>query len=292
MSKNTAPDPDLTPATVDSTPSLVSLALVGQDDGWGDVETIDLAPAASIRIPHVPVNRKLDGGIVDWQTGEIVGGMSLILLGRGQSRAQWDKAFSGASSGPPDCRSFDAVTPDPLSPGRKNDACATCEFNRWGEAGDVARCRLSEQWLVFALDDQGGQYARIRWGGIAAGPAARYWESFSLRKPKAHPASVITEVTLVPTETDNGTFLAPQFTRGPKLERADVAPLLADLPMLRAAFAGAVAEAVAAGDNDEDVARAAQEAKATEPFPEYDKPMGGEAMAAQLTGATTSEDVF
>lgn len=273
-------DPDLTPATTSAGLAVPTLSLTNPDDEWGDVDVIDLAPAGGLRIPHAKVNRKLDGGVVDPTTGELTRLFYLVLLGRGQTRAQWDKAYSGATAGAPDCRSFDALVPDPQSPGLKADACATCEYNRWGDVGDFARCRLSEQWLAFVLDGDGGQYTRIRWGGLAAGPAAAYWSSFALRKPPIRPFEVITEVTLEPTETDNGTFLVPVFRRASdRLTRADVGPLVADLPRLKAAFAGAMADSVVTGEDDE-----GHGTTPLEPFPDDDRPAGSTTTVDPTTG--------
>lgn len=242
------------------------LDLVPTDDEWAGVDSGDLAPSATRRIPYLRLNRNLDGGFTIPDTGEITKALDFVWLAKGRSRGWYEKDWSANESGPPDCRSFDGITADPQSPELQNGGdCSTCplaEFDDDKRGGkDVKRCREAVEALVFvpSLDAEGnpdgaGRLARVRWSGIAVRPALDYWSTFDLRMPKIPPIGFVSRATLQPTKTDFGEKLAPVFVRVKALARAEAQPLIeerdARVADWKADIAADVREGVASDDDE------------------------------------------
>lgn len=205
-------------------------AVLSADDPWRDVDSGDLAPDAG-GIPHLQINRKLDGGILDPDTGEVGLEVDFVWLAKSKTRAYWSKPYgSKEAEDAPDCRSLDGVTGQgaygPGSEDNPTGRCATCPMARW-DGSDAPPCKEAVEAMVFIPDPTGaGRLARMRFAGIAFAPAKEYWNSFDNRLPKRPPISFISHLALEPTDTKNGKFLAPRFTRVQPLERADAQPLI------------------------------------------------------------------
>lgn len=224
------------PATREADQQVSSIVPV--DDEWADVHDGDLSPGQR-RIPYLKINRNLDGGFEDPDTGETTKELDLIWMAKGRSRVWFKEAF-GVGAGVPACRSGDAITADPSSPDLQNHGdCTTCPranfdedqrgtvLNDKGREVPAPRCREAIEALVFIKDPHGaGRLARMRWGGIAVRPATTYWDSFFTRMPVVPPIGFITHVDLVPTDTDFGQKLAPSFTRVEQITRRDAQPLI------------------------------------------------------------------
>lgn len=262
--KNT---PDTLPVDTDATlvPAVLPNALqraetgapiVAADDDWADVSDGDLAPEedqSAFDIPLLPLNRKLDGGFTNPDTGETqVRTLDFIWLARGYSRAWWKEPF-GKGDAAPGCRSADAVKADPNSPDLQNGGdCSTCPHAQW-HGDEAPECKKAMEALIFISDDHGlGQLARVRLGGIAFGPAKAFWDSFSARLPRRPPIAFMSRVELVETDTKNGRFLAPRFTRVHELTRAQAAPLIEERDRRLEAWRKAVEADVASAGRDDD----------------------------------------
>jgi hypothetical protein len=237
------------------TPDANVLSILPTDDEWSDVDPGDMTNDGVGRIPYMGLNRKLDGGFIHPDTGEISQELEFIWLAKGKSRAQWNEAFGGKNAASaPDCRSFDGIVPDPQSPDLKSEACATCPFSQWVD-GEPPRCKESVEAMVFLPDPLGhGRLARIRFGGIAVAPARAYWDSFFTRLPRRPPIAYISKAVLEPVDTDNGKFLRPRFERITELARSEAQPLIAERDQRLADWKADIAEAVVRGDVAEDIA--------------------------------------
>lgn len=246
--------------------ALAALDAFSSDDPWAKVDSGDLSPEPA-RISHLALNRKVDGGFVDAETGEKTKELDFIWLAKGKSRAWWAEAF-GKGDAAPGCRSFDGVKADPTSPDLQNAGdCLTCPHARWAN-GDPPACSDAVEALVF-LPDPGsvGRLARIRWNGMSVSPARAYWGSFEERLPKRPPMSVVTHVELEEKPTDNGTFLVPRFSRMGVLPFEQAQPLIAERDRRIAEWQEQVAADVV------DVERQGDEhakAEAGDPFAETD----------------------
>ena len=242
---------DARPAAI--APDAGVLALLPTDDEWSDVDSGDMTNDGTGRIPYMGLNRKLDGGFIDPDSGEITSETEFIWLAKGKSRAQWDKPFGGKdAAAAPDCRSFDGITPDPSSPNRKAGACASCPLSQW-DGDEAPKCKESVEAMVFLRDDLGqGRLARIRFGGIAVAPAKAYWDSFFTRLPRRPPIAYVSRAVLEPVDTDNGKFLRPRFERIADIPRAEAQPLIAERDQRLADWKADIAEAVVRGDVADD----------------------------------------
>lgn len=302
---------DNTPAVIDASPATIDAhpELIDPDDEWSDVGDGDLTQdGATSRLPYFKLNRKMGGGFVDPDTGEILQTLDFVWLARGRSRAQWDRLFDGKAADEdkaPVCRSFDGLTPDPTSPTRKADHCAGCPNDRFSGFDDQVqqhqRCHRSVEAMVFVADTTpgGGRLVRLRFGGMAESAARAYWDSFKTRLPARPAIAFMSRCTLEEVDTSNGVFLVPRFERVHELRRAEAQPLIAVRDEMVKAWQEDIADAVRAQESNGDQAEAGATAKANEPFPEYDKPMGGEEFVAKMTRQDTGrpfvqgdEDVF
>lgn len=231
--------------------ALEALGAFSSDDPWAQVDSGDLSPEPA-RISHMALNRKVDGGFVDAETGEKVLELDFIWLAKGKSRAWWPDPF-GKGDAAPGCRSFDGVKADPASPDLQNQGdCLTCPHARWAN-GDPPECADAVEALVF-LPDPGsvGRLARIRWNGLSVAPARAYWGSFEERLPRRPPMSVVTHVELEGKETDNGTFLVPRFSRRGVLPFEEARPLIAERDRRIAEWQEELAADVAAAERQGD----------------------------------------
>lgn len=234
---------DTLPATITEP---AAPALISPDDEWADVGDGDLSPATAASIPLLALNRKESGGFVDSETGVKEIELDFVWLAKGTTRAWWPEPF-GKGDKAPSCRSADGLVPDPASPEVQNPTCASCPRSRWvGE--DSPECKQSIEAMVFLPDPLGyGRLARVRFGGMAIKPAQDYWDSFSARMPRRPPLAYISHVALEPTETPNGTFLVPHFSRVRPLSRAEAQPLIDERDRRIAEWSAAVADDVATG---------------------------------------------
>lgn len=229
------------------------LAILPDDDEWGDVDPGDMTNDGAGRIPYMGLNRKLDGGFVDPDSGEVTMEQDFIWLAKGKSRAQWDKPFGGKdAAAAPDCRSFDGVTPDPQSPNKKAEQCASCPLSQW-DGDEAPKCKESVEAMVFLPDPLGhGRLARIRFGGISVAPAKSYWDSFFTRLPRRPPIAYVSKAVLEPVDTDNGKFLRPRFERLADIPRSEAQPLIVERDQRLADWKADIAESVARGDVAQD----------------------------------------
>jgi hypothetical protein len=244
------------------------LSAIAADDDWADVGDGDMDPESKGRIPHLILNRKLDGGFTDPETGEIVQSLDFIWLARSRSRAFWMEPF-GKGSKSPDCRSHDGIVPDPESPNLQSDRCASCVHAQWVE--DMpANCNASIEALTFIPDAYGeGRLARLRFGGMSVKPANDYWSTFATRVPRRPPIAFVTHAQLEPVKTPNGTFLVPKFTVAAEIPRGQANGLIAERDRRLADWQADTADDVAAGttvaDDDTGTAPTYLDAS-TEPF--------------------------
>lgn len=204
-------------------------ALVATDDDWASVDDGDLSPPddrVGLSFPLLALNRKVDGGFVDADTGEKFRETDFIWLAKATSRAWWPEAF-GKGDAAPSCRSFDGLKADPNSPDVQNQGdCVTCPHAQWGE--DNPDCRESVEMMVFLPDPAGGmgRLARFRMNGLAVAPTKGFWRSFADRMPRRPAIAFLSHVKLEETETDNGTFLVPRFSRIRELAFAEAKPII------------------------------------------------------------------
>lgn len=217
---------------VDPTAEAVAgaIALISNDDEWADVDDGDLTPSdGPTAIPMLTLNRKLDGGFVLPDTGELASQLDIILLAKQDTRAWFPDAFGTKDAAKvPACWSSDSITPDERSTQIMSPTCATCPLSQW-EDGDPPKCKQSIVTMAFVPDPGGaGRFVRIRWGGIAFAPIRQYWASFRNRIPKRPPMAYVTHVTLEATDTNNGKFLKPVFVRGADIARRELAPVIAE----------------------------------------------------------------
>lgn len=260
---------DARPAAIATDASV--LALMPSDDEWADVDPGDMTNDGTGRIPYLGLNRKLDGGFIDPDTGEVSQEVEFIWLAKGKSRAQWNKPFGGKdAAAAPDCRSFDGITSDPQSPDRKSTECANCPFSQWVD-GEAPKCKESVEAMVFLRDELGqGRLARIRFGGIAVAPAKAYWDSFFTRLPRRPPIAYVSQASLEPVDTDNGKFLRPRFMRVADIPRAQAEPLIAERNKRMEDWKADIADAVVRGDVAEDHTANGGSEAGTYETPEYD----------------------
>lgn len=233
-----------TPANGDKPGNAVEIhngngALV-QADEWSDVDDMDLSPSDRFVIPLLQLNRKVDGGFVNEDTGEIQREIDAVLMAKVNTRAWWPEAF-GKGDAAPACRSDDGIEPNAeRSPAQQPDwqlpskaegetpasTCAACPNSQW-DGDNPPACTESIEFLAFVPTDHGaGKVVRLRFGGLALGPARRFWESFKTRLPKRPPIAYLTHIALQDEVTDNGTFLVPTFRRQLELDRAGAQPIL------------------------------------------------------------------
>lgn len=269
-----------TAAEVDHTgaplPAVVDAELVPQDkplawfddSEWNDSDDGDLAPPDASLLPLIPMNRKNGEGLVDPTTGEKTTTLRFIPMARMLTRAWWSRSFDErdqSAGGAPDCRSNDGTfgigTFGPKSGLNPSGKCADCPMNTWSTPtrdgkpieidSRVARpCNASYEWMVGVPDtaDEGQSGIalwRLRFNGIAFGPARDFWNSFTKRVPKIAPIGTLCQMALEVKETKNGKFLAPSFARLETYRRAQVAPLIARRDELIEEFRRIVAEELA-----------------------------------------------
>jgi hypothetical protein len=217
---------------------------------WGDVGDGDLAPPSEVLLPLLPMNRKLGEGVLDPQTGDVTDELEFIWLARTVTRAWWDKKFDerDEKDPAPKCRSTDGLVGighfGPGSAENPSGKCATCPAAQWTPPEGILPCRSAIEAMVATPDSAQGGAAlfRLRFSGIAFAPARAYWDSFRARLPKIPPIGFLTHMALAPTETKNGKFLAPTFTRVRQLERTAIQPLIDERDRLIDDFRRIVAE--------------------------------------------------
>lgn len=195
------------------------------EDEWGDVDDMDLAPDDQVAIPLYQLNRKVGGGFVNEDTGEVEQTIDAVLLAKANTRAYWKDPF-GKGDAAPTCRSEDNIVPSDRSIEKQSPTCASCRHSKW-EGDDPPACSEAIEFLTFVPTDHGtGRITRLRFSGMGFGPARRYWTSFKMRLPKRPPVAFVTSIDLEEEDTPNGRFLVPRFRRKSELTRADANPVL------------------------------------------------------------------
>lgn len=249
MSKTEETLPDVVDTTaLEPAAGNVPALIDPQADEWADVDDGDLTgDTAAGRIPLLALNRKVDGGFSDPETGETgMRELPVVLLARIRTRAWWPEAF-GKGDAAPGCRSFDGIVSDPKSPQRQDATCGSCPHSKWS-GDDAPACHEAFEFMAFLPDPAGfGRLARIRFSGLAVSPARNYWESFNARMPKRPPIAYLTMITLEEKKTENGTFLVPRFERVKEFARAEVQPIIAERDRRIEEWKQAVADDVQTG---------------------------------------------
>lgn len=243
-------EPNNLPAPTDTE---AVLALIETDEEWDGVDAGDLTGEAS-RIPYLSMNRKLDGGFVDTDTGEVSNTIEFVALARSKSRVYFERPYDAKGDGQPTCRSADGIVGmgayGPDSDANPTGKCASCPMNRWSDDPQDRTCREAQEMLVFLPDPMGyGRLARTRWSGLAVKPARQFWDSFFTRVPKRVPLAYVSKATLEPTPTANGQFLVPRFERLRELTRAQAQPLIEERDARLADFRADIADDIAEGRN-------------------------------------------
>lgn len=209
------------------------------EDEWSTVDDGDLSPSQTFTIPLFQLNRKVDGGFLNEDTGETQRDLRAVLMAKVNTRAWWPEPF-GKGDAAPACRSSDGIVPLPTAPAQQPEweppknmsgevpakVCADCPNSQW-DGGDPPPCAEAIEFLAFVPTTLGaGRVVRLRFSGLAFGPARSYWDSFRTRLPKRPPIAFVTHITLEERETDNGTFLVPTFTRDGALELDEAQPII------------------------------------------------------------------
>ena len=117
------------------------------DDSWGDVDEMDLAPDDQVAIPLYQLNRKVGGGFVNEDTGEVEQTIDAVLLAKANTRAYWKDPF-GKGDAAPTCRSEDNIVPSDRSIEKQSPTCASCRHSKW--EGETRRRARGDRVLAFA----------------------------------------------------------------------------------------------------------------------------------------------
>ena len=202
-------------------------------DEWAGVDDGDMTgDVGGRRIPRIRSNMKYGYGWAPTDSDTWVPQLEFVWLAKGRSRVLFPAAYDADNK--PLCRSGDGLTADPDSPDLRNGGdCTTCPHRLWN--GDTPpECSESIEALVFLASHNenglrvGGQLRRLRFSGMALGPARDYWDSFGLSLPKRPPMSAWTVIYGEPRDTANGKFLVPHFEQGDPLARSAAQPLIAE----------------------------------------------------------------
>lgn len=123
--------------------------------------------SSGISVPRISIRGRqfrfvVDGDEVSKQTEPI----HVIILGvepdNGMAKTYYESGYQPGSSDPPDCSSWNGVSPDSWVDDPKSDFCANCEKNIWGSAtsqtGKKAKaCKESKRLMVVDTRDINGQ---------------------------------------------------------------------------------------------------------------------------------------
>lgn len=218
------------PTAVELQPDVARVVAALTDDEWADVDAGHLGGTVQPRLPRMLLNRKADGSFVDELTGERRVDLTFVWLADTITRAWWPQAF-GKGDKAPACRSRDGISPDPESPERQSETCATCPLGKWEareafDADDKAPrpCNQSVEVMVYLLDEQ--RLSLVRFGGMAVSRVSRYLGALNAHVPRKPPIAYVTAVELEGVETTNGTFLVPRFSVAGEIPRAEATPLI------------------------------------------------------------------
>lgn len=98
-----------------------------------------------------------------------------------EGRTFYEGAYDPENSAPPDCFSYDGVTPDARGPGRQAEACGACKQSEWGSATSkltgaiVPACRQHKDIVIKIMGVEGAWLLRIppasikkQWGPLVA----------------------------------------------------------------------------------------------------------------------------
>lgn len=226
------------------------------DESWADVDAGHLGNTVQPRLPRTLLNRKADGGFQDELTGERRVDVDFVWLADTMTRAWWPQAF-GKGDKEPSCRSQDGISPDPKSPERQSETCASCPLGKWEareafSADDKAPrpCNTSVEVMVYLLDEQ--RLSLIRFGGMAVSRVSRYLGALNAHVPRKPPIAYVTHCELEAEQTPNGTFLVPRFSVAGEIPRAEATPLIELRREKVTEWQAQIADEVAEGRTDEE----------------------------------------
>jgi hypothetical protein len=160
-------------------------------------------------------------GFVDDLSGETFKALEVVLLAYPPSRAWWAVSIDDGGGGAPDCRSHDMIVPDPSSPLRQSDRCASCPHSKWGDNNERPSC--AESVNVVAYDVGGDRFVWLRFGGTALKPFKDYISYLESRRLVSF--AVTTNVTLEERSRDALRWLVPKMGMGRNLTPDEVRPM-------------------------------------------------------------------
>jgi hypothetical protein len=84
-----------------------------------------------------------------------------------EGRTYYEGAYDPENSGPPDCFSYDGVTPDAQGPKRQADTCGTCKQSMWGSSTSkltgamIPACRAHKDVVIKVMGVEGMWLLRV-----------------------------------------------------------------------------------------------------------------------------------
>jgi hypothetical protein len=209
-------------------PSSNNGVAIPTEDPWAELrEAFDdgskrFAEHMGLSLPRLRSDFGRNGrGWIDDLTGTVTDTLSVVLLAYPPTRAWWEKSLDEGGSGPPDCKSWDMVRPDPASPMAQSITCATCPHSKWGDNNERPGCAQSIN--VIAYDTGDKQFVWLRFAGTGIDPFRRYISALASRRLPAY--AVVTHITLDDEKRDKFEWKKPHFAIGDPLTPADVAPM-------------------------------------------------------------------
>lgn len=211
-------------------PSSSNGVAIPTDDPWAELrEAFDdgskaFAEHMGLSLPRLRSDFGRNGrGWIDDLTGDIKDELHAVLLAYPPTRAFWVKTLDEGGSGPPDCKSWDMVKPDPTSPEPQSQTCAACPHSKWGPDNERPRCAQSINVIAYDVDEQ--QFVWLRFAGTGIDPFRRYVSALASKRLPAY--AVVTNITLDDQKRDKFEWKVPHFAIGDPLTPADVAPMRA-----------------------------------------------------------------
>lgn len=247
------------PTAVELQPNVAQVVAALADAEWSDVDDGHLGDTVQPRLPRTLLNRKADGGFTDELTGERRVDLKFVWLADTITRAWWPQAF-GKGDKEPACRSRDGISPDPESPERQSETCASCPLGKWeakeafdtDEKANPRPCSQSVEVMVYLLDEQ--RLSLVRFGGMAVSRVSRYLGALNAHVPRKPPIAYVTSCELEGADTPNGTFLVPRFSVAGEIPRSEATPLIELRRQKVEEWKAQVAAEVAEGKTGEDEA--------------------------------------
>lgn len=189
-------------------------------------------------------------GWVDDLTGDAKDHFSGVILAYPPSRQFWIKSIDEGDPGPPDCRSFDMIAPDPGSPSVQATTCAACPHSQWSASEDGKRIRpaCAESINVIAHDSDDDVFVWLRFGGTAIRPFKNYVSALVARRLPLF--AVVTDIKLETRKEGTLEWLVPIFSIGAHLTPDVVAPYREVAQLAMQSFGQVVDEMAAAERNN------------------------------------------